>query len=134
MINRWLMIFCMLATCNSMANPLDEFRWQQRLLLINQADKTQLTEIWQFYKRHIDEFSERRMMLISVEANDIHCKPLKCPNMKASELKLSEAPHSTMILIGLDGGRKAAYPAQVMSFEEVFRDIDGMPMRRAELY
>jgi hypothetical protein len=34
------------------------------------------------------------------------------------------------VLIGLDGGSKASYESLVLS--EIFRDIDGMPMRRSQ--
>ena len=125
-------ILCLLAFV-TYANPLQQWQWQHRIILINQADEGALSQIWRFHQDNQTEFADRRILFVAIQGSTIRCVPNPCIDLKKSALKLSDMPHKTMLLIGLDGGKKAAYPAHTSSFEEVFRDIDQMPMRRAQI-
>lgn len=124
-------VLCLLAFVTD-ANPLNQWQWQYRVLLIKQADERALPQILQFYQQQQVEFIDRRMLLVEIQNNAVRCFPSVCEDIDASKFHLKDMPIETMLLIGLDGSKKAAYPAQMSSFEEVFRDIDQMPMRRAQ--
>ena len=52
------------------------------------------------------------------------------PQLNAEVLTTTEQNHGKVLLIGLDGGIKNRYPTQTFSLEQIFNEIDLMPMRR----
>ncbi len=52
--------------------------------------------------------------------------------LSAEVLKSVEQNLDEVLLNGLDGGIKNRYPIQTFSLEQIFNEIDLMPMRRIE--
>lgn len=116
---------------------LNELKWEYRVLLIRkQSDdtllKSQLTQ-------NASELNERRLLVFIIgenttsiyQPNNSHFNAI---NIDTSALK-TRMGDKKAILIGLDGGTKSFYEFENGSIDlkQVFADVDGMPMRRAEL-
>lgn len=115
---------------------LTSFVWQHRLL-ITRASPSQLSDLHNLLSKNYNALAERKLAVFIVD-ND---KVLRYRN--SSKFKNTGNPlcfaetkarmrNKHTILIGLDGGTKAAYSE--LDLRIVFADIDGMPMRKAELY
>lgn len=92
MTNRILAtILCLLAFVTD-ANPLQQWQWQYRVLLINQADETALPQILQFYQHQQEEFVDRQMLLVEIQNNAVRCFPNVCEDIDASKFHLKDMP------------------------------------------
>lgn len=119
-----------------MANPLEAFRWEYRILLIHaETPETAATFIAEL-ERHASEVDERD--LVWFVANPQSLQTNKTAALKRiSQDRLYEMiagqalPAERIILIGKDGGIKGRYDR--LDLAAIFVRIDGMPMRRAEM-
>lgn len=116
-------------------NSLKDYQWQFRILLIN-TDKIEKLEIFkEQLVQQREELDERKMMVIIVrEENSDIVFPTVNDTINSYEL-VTRLKHADALLIGLDGGSKVTYEITngQLNWLQVYADIDGMPMRRAEL-
>ncbi|NBB80565.1 MAG: DUF4174 domain-containing protein [Verrucomicrobia bacterium] len=117
-----------------MANPLKTFQWENRLILVRTTPANQ-SELIRLLADEAPAIDERHIVWFVFDGNDStetnHTKPL--PNdfsKRINEAGYWESGHS-VLLIGKDGGIKARQKA--LDLELLFRRIDAMPMRRAEM-
>lgn len=122
-------------------DPLSEFRWENRILLISAPLDTLTGEELQALRKVLTTeakpLRERDLIVI-----DLSQRPLNLPNAKrlsqaksdllSRKLKLSEATGPVYLLLGKDGGEKARQSPQ-LDLAKLFALIDTMPMRRAEM-
>lgn len=122
-------------------DPLSEFRWENRILLISALLDTLTGEELQALRKVLTTeakpLRERDLIVI-----DLSQRPLNLPNAKrlspaksdllSRKLKLSEATGPVYLLLGKDGGEKARQSPQ-LDLAKLFALIDTMPMRRAEM-
>lgn len=116
-------------------NPLEDYRWKNRILLVSADEKsTDLlqTQLNKFRGEDAD-FTERKLIVINLNAN-----PGKPSNEKtfdknsiAAIRKAYDVPQQDfhLVLIGLDGGAKKSWQKPVEP-TEIYRLIDAMPMRK----
>jgi len=121
-------------------NVIVEHRWQKRIICILSDNGTD-----SLYKNQIDELTEdvkgleERKLLIYDIQNDKYrilfpqesASQWTCSNDIYQKYTESGAPFN-LLLIGLDGGIKLRQQ-DVLTTRELFRIIDSMPMRRAEI-
>ncbi len=126
------------ATTAAQANPLSQFRWKHRPLLIFATDADDPNA--QKTRRALDDSAcelQDRDMLIGwiLEHGERRLGESSIDSTMAdalrSRLRIREGDFAA-VLIGKDGGVKARY-AKAPDLSEVFSLIDGMPMRRSEM-
>ena len=113
-------------------NSIDDFKWNNRLLIINEDDKTNfLIERDNLRK----EFDERDIVIICLKGNStfIHNRRM-AKYFTESLFKKIETINirQYFILIGKDGQIKNYYNLDT-KVQKIFSDIDKMPMRRYEM-
>lgn len=138
-----LLLAALLVTATPMSaqqstDPLAAYRWKNRPLLVFAPASDQAAYRSQLQRIRAEEagFRERDMVLISVlqeggSARD--GEPLSAAAAATLRRRYRVAPGDfAVILVGKDGGAKERW-AEPAGMEEVFRTIDGMPMRRQEM-
>ncbi len=128
----------MLSFHTTHGQDLSGHRWQDRLVLLlaNEIDNPMLARQLEVFQKEQEGLEERKLVIYQVLpehyrtglSDEEHWK-------KADRLynRYRSGEYSfEFILIGLDGGVKLRRQA-VVSCEELFTLIDGMPMRRAEM-
>lgn len=135
--------FCMILLMNQ-ANAQDinmaKHRWQKRIICIISVDSDSTQ-----HKDQIDELTEsvkgleaRKLMIYDIQKDRYQIlfpKEMKSQWIYSNNLyqKYSETDVSfKILLIGLDGNIKLRR-AEIVSKKDLFRIIDSMPMRRAEM-
>ena len=113
-------------------DSIDDFKWNNRLLIINEDDKTNfLIERDNLRK----EFDERDIVIISVKGNStfIHDSRMSKYFTESLFKKIKTINiRQYFILIGKDGQIKNYYNLDT-KVQKIFSDIDKMPMRRYEI-
>lgn len=119
------------------ANPLKDYQWKNRILLIHpNADETQNQLLRKLLKEEQATLSERDLLVfdLSGEALDwpdvISFQPKQRDELRKKFAITSD--ESTFILLGKDGGEKARQKG-ALNLKELLILIDGMPMRKAEM-
>jgi hypothetical protein len=117
---------------------LTEFKWQNRLLIIQVNSKKELSQLQDEIYYHSSDFNDRKLlMLISINDKtwilDATTAQTVSPQLNHQVLKIINQNLDKVLLIGLDGGIKNRYTAKTFSLEQVFNDIDLMPMRSREI-
>lgn len=113
-------------------DSIDDFKWNNRLLIINEDDKTDFL-IERDYLRK--EFDERDIVIISVKGNSTFIHDSRMSKYFTESLfKKIETINirQYFILIGKDGQIKNYYTLDT-KVQKIFSDIDKMPMRRYEI-
>jgi hypothetical protein len=117
---------------------LTEFKWQNRLIIIQVNSKKELSQLQDEIYYHSSDFNAcKLLMLISMNDKtwilDATTAQTVSPQLNHQVLKTINQNLEKVLLIGLDGGIKNRYTAKTFSLEQVFNDIDLMPMRRLEI-
>ena len=117
---------------------LTDFKWQNRVIIIQINSKKELSQLQDEIHYHSSDFNARKLlMLISINDKtwilDATTAQTVSPQLNHQVLKTINQNLDNVLLIGLDGGIKNRYTAKTFSLEQVFNDIDLMPMRSREI-
>lgn len=134
----FVLILFMQATTAAQANPLSQFRWKNRPLLIFATDADDRNA--QETRRALDvsdcELTDRDMVIGWIlERGESRFGEVIIDATTADALRSRlgiEDGDFAAVLVGKDGGVKARY-AKAPDLNDVFALIDGMPMRRSEM-
>lgn len=118
---------------------LQALKWKHRVLLIDLSQVENKTILLEQLKLAKSELLERRLAIILLNETDTlvwnsDSNKATLANYEAEFLS-TRLNGEQALLIGLDGGSKAIYSVvnSTLDLSRVYADIDGMPMRRAEL-
>lgn len=118
----------------SLAAQLAEKRDRRRVILLYSRDggssQRELLDQQNQFARHQEDLAERDLDVIVVVASTLTAQDRQF--LTASPYKLDPASTFQGWLIGKDGGIKDRFDKPV-SPQALFRQIDGMPMRRQEM-
>lgn len=123
---------------NPAANPLltDRGKFRPLILVTPSAENTGYQRMLTDIQRQRASLEERRMLFYRVEDDKgwREGKPMTQPETRAllDALELDAQGALQIVLVGLDGGKKMQLEGHV-ELQEVFRAIDNMPMRQAEM-
>ncbi len=124
------LILCV--TKSSIAQELGDFRWNNRILLICENDQIPAQSEKQIglFEDFTQEMKERKLLILLSRGG--HLLDVRHHLMAENAVLPVRKGFTGVVLIGLDGSVKwksgfYAEPA------EVFRVVDSMPMRRAEI-
>ena len=108
---------------------IDDFKWQKRILIINDNQNQFHIKI----KEQEKEFIDRDIEIINISdskmyfSSELMIKSL----LKSITVRFGYVKEDTILLIGKDGYLKYIYPLSVET-EKIYYDIDKMPMRKFE--
>lgn len=116
-------------------NPLQKYRWENRILLIfaDHEEAKQAQAQIRLFEKEKDGFKERDLLLFFLPANGKTGIPFSGEEVKQIRSRFAiEGQPFVVILIGKDGGEKLR-KEEILTPEELFGTIDVMPMRRSEM-
>lgn len=134
-----LHVYTAIATTKVMSqDSLTDFKWQHRLLITQVDTKSELSKLRDEIQYHSSDFDARKLlMLIRIKDKtwilDASTAQTVSPQLSDQVLETINQNLDKVLLIGLDGGIKNRYLANTFSLEQVFNEIDLMPMRRWEI-
>jgi hypothetical protein len=132
-------LVCALAFCAAMmtslsANPLSGFQWSHRILLIDAQDSS-VKDLRDRLEAQQAAVAERDLLWFIINGENVQTNYEG--NLGSSwvdrlvEQGYLNGTEKRVTLIGKDGWVKARSPQ--LDLEDIFRRIDAMPMRRAEM-
>ncbi len=116
------------------AQNLSTYEWNHRLVLLLTADSNQakFQEQLALFNKDKDGLVERKLKIISATPNQSRSGSEAWEKNAELYQKYHRKGDFEFILIGLDGGVKLRR-TDVMSLKALYRIIDSMPMRAAEM-
>ncbi len=132
-----LVLLSMTIPQNSTAQGLDDYQWKNRIVLLVDASadtdalQSQLAELTSDKKA----LKERDILIFRVTPDAVYAadgSPSKLNGKKIYDDCGLDSEFTGTLLIGKDGGVKLKRPF-VVSTQEIFDLIDGMPMRKREM-
>jgi len=109
-----------------------DFKWKNRILIIKVDKKIDFSAKINSY---IKKFDERNFIIVYLKNQNTYIKNKEMPKHFSesilNKIKNTNSDHN-FILIGKDGKVKNSYSSQI-EIEEIFFDVDKMPMRRYEM-
>lgn len=132
-----IFLFLSLTTHSLMSQELNDYRWQNRLVIVLADDcaAEELEAQINILQHEKEGLAERKIHVICLTPKQRRDGTDGEQSWQASSLyqqyrRASEGME--VLLIGLDGGTKLRQ-TEVLTTEKLFALIDGMPMRRAEV-
>lgn len=128
----------MLGLSLQQSNPLNEYQWQNRLILVfNDLDsEVQAQMQLDKFTGQTPELQDRDLLIFRIDDSQVSDGlDSKVTDIEAASLRKSfniDIEEFVVLLIGKDGGVKLR-SEEVVSSQELFALIDGMPMRRSEI-
>ena len=127
------LFFMMAANLQSAAQVLERFQWENRLILVR-TEKVESREIMRQFADQRAAIEERHIVWFVLEGNVVETNYEDAlPENFAG--RIGKAGYwkgdEKVLLVGKDGGVKARQ--ETLDLEALFRRIDSMPMRRAEM-
>jgi hypothetical protein len=128
---------CLPLVANAIA--LDDYRWQNRLLVVAAPGPTDpaLRDLCSRLEREAAGVAARDLVVLRLlEHGESHAGRRVIDSATARELRARlglAAGERMLLLVGKDGGVKRRGPLHT-ALPEIFRQIDAMPMRRAEMH
>ena len=126
MFRRFILISFLFLTFSSFGNDkrsINNYEWTYRLLLINSIEKTTSLDQLLENKNILCQFKDRKLKLIKFHNNE--SPTYKTPSFITNKFGVW--------LIGYDGGVKYFTSIAEFNFNDIFKLIDGMPMRQNEM-
>jgi len=112
---------------------LREQKWEKRVVIFKGSNE-ELSAKVALLAQNKAEIAERRLLIFAVSDGKTLLFDERGEFSETSLVSVQEATSrlrdQNCILIGLDGGIKEVYGD--LALTQIFADIDGMPMRRAE--
>ena len=123
--------------CGEVFTSFKDLQWNYRVLIVVSEDERQTQELLEDASRVSEELVERKLAVLVFEKAVLEKEKLITfpyqlaftDEMVKQVKMLSTKANAT--LLGLDGGIKQEY--EIVDWPTIFRHIDGMPMRKAEL-
>ncbi|WP_235298780.1 DUF4174 domain-containing protein [Portibacter marinus] len=118
------------------AQDLSKHQWENRILVLMIDQETDIYQKqMKFLQDHEDGLKDRKLLVYTARANQLSIGLKEKNTIPDSSIYNNYKKNNgnfEMILIGLDGSVKERYKA-VTKPDDIFKTIDKMPMRRAEM-
>ena len=133
MLSSSLILLLFLNPNNSKINDhLKDLKWKNRVLVVVTNDKEEINDLTTI---HNNELTEREFVIIQFDGENslIDNKLMSKRFSESIKKKLKDIPEEVyLILIGKDGQIKNLYTKNT-NLNEIFSDVDKMPMRMNEM-
>jgi phage tail sheath gpL-like len=115
-------------------SQLEDYRYQHRIIITRLDSDEALDALQQDITKYWVQFEQRKLAIFVLMAQDTLVVRITKHGQTRAIIDAKEA-HKRLqkkhtLLIGLDGGDKSVY--ENFSHQQIFADIDAMPMRQAE--
>ena len=113
-------------------NHLSDLKWKNRVLVVVTKEKGEIEDL---IRNHNIELNEREFVIIQFDGENAFIEDKKMSKRFSYSLKkkLKDVPEEVyLILIGKDGQIKNLYTKN-SNLNEIFSDVDKMPMRMNEM-
>lgn len=133
----FIFISAFITSNDSDAQNLKDFRWKNRIILVfgEVSEKDEVDKQIKELKKDSAGLNDRKILLLQVTqhlvTDQFGIKYKESLYNEALTIQ-SNADHFEILLIGLDGGIKLR-KNQFVSLSELYKLIDVMPMRQAEI-
>ena len=113
-------------------NHINDLKWINRILVVKNDKK------FNFYKKYdsyLKDFEERDFIIIQIKGENTFIKNTEMPKYFTKSVfeKINDLNNTKyLILIGKDGQVKNSYSSKI-KIENIFYDVDRMPMRKYEM-
>lgn len=135
-MNRFSLIAISLSwfSITTSAQDLSTHRWKNRLVLLvaDSRDNPSLLQQEEILEVKSDEVKERKLLTYTLLPDSVRLEKKEWVNKKLYKAYKRSTSGFEFILIGLDGGIKLRRNKPITT-TELFRIIDSMPMRAAEI-
>jgi hypothetical protein len=136
-IKTFILVIMILNSAVLKAQDFSDHKWENRLVLIltNQADNESYRKQVEEFKNHLDGVTERKILVyhITPKSFKVGLSDQEWQISKTGYTRYKETDSQPeIILIGLDGGVKLR-ANEFLSAQELFANVDAMPMRRQEM-
>jgi hypothetical protein len=136
-IKTFILFIMILSSAGTEAQDLAGHRWKNRVVLIltDQTDNKDYRKQVEELKNHLDGVNERKILVYHITPDSFKQGLMDEKWQKAETgyaLYKQTDSQPEIILIGLDGGIKLR-AKEFLSAQELFANIDAMPMRRHEM-
>lgn len=111
-----------------LSNPLQQFEWQYRVIIVNGMNHQPLVEK---LIKDTKGFEERRLLLINLQEHTVAPDLVVQADFYDEVQKTLKVAEREVVLVGLDGLVKIRQ-TDLLTKDVLYRQIDAMPMRRAE--
>ncbi len=116
-------------------NPLDIYRWKQRLIVIHTGEDVDMaTRQYSEFTDELNELEDRDILLLTVRGEEVDLFGERT-SMSGNQVVLAcglQPNEFGLALVGKDGGVKFR-GSKLVEPTEIYKLIDQMPMRRAEM-
>jgi hypothetical protein len=127
----------------STQQSMHNYKWKHRLLITTVTSDTELNQLQDEVQYHNRDINARKIIvvvhlqnktyIIDASAPDTSSKKLASDLLSKEAITLLCENQGMVMLVGLDGGIKSRYTADTFTLEQVFNEIDLMPIRRLEI-
>jgi hypothetical protein len=125
------------ATSAEMLSDVGQLRWENRLVFVFVGGADSAAVAVETLAAAEAGIEDRHVLWFVIEGEVVltnyegRLDPGLAANLRADYLPAAETPPVAVVLVGKDGGVK--YRAGELDLGEIFREIDGMPMRQQEM-
>ena len=133
-----MVVVLLVHSVTASAKSLDPYLWRNRLLIVVAPDASdpEVVEKLAVLKQQTDRLMDRDIRVFQIYLHGTSLdqeQPLSAEDVISLRRELGIEPDSkVLLLIGKDGTVKRRAPMHT-SLRDIFIQIDGMPMRRAEI-
>lgn len=122
----------MTSTSALFAQKLSDFKWKNRIIILSDIDPdfSNAKIALEIISKYKDALKERDILIFLHTQDQLYTTNLNVTDIEIKKLDIKDL--NGYLLIGKDGGTKVQKPYPIIP-EEIFKLIDGMPMRRAEI-
>lgn len=116
-------------------NPLESYRWKNRVLLVFSESTDLLSEQKKIFQVEKEGLIDRDLKIFIIGDEQEHSRHSFSNKEIETLQRLYNKPKEPykVVLIGKDGGVKRTILNRVMLIEELYGTIDSMPMRKSEM-
>ncbi|MBO1255863.1 DUF4174 domain-containing protein [Alteromonas sp. 5E99-2] len=131
-LKSFIFIVFMAFGLNAATHNFTPYNWQYRLVLVNLTSEPNSVRVIRQIKAKRTQLIERKLLVFVLMGDKVSVYPEgKLENTLTHKAISARLNDNKVLLIGLDGQDKHNYQNLILA--DVFRDIDTMPMRMAEL-
>ena len=132
MLNSFILLLLLNPNNSKINDHLKDLKWKYRVLVVITNDKEEINDLITIYN---SELTEREFVIIQFDGENSYIDDKLMSKRFSNSLKkkVKDIPEEVhLILIGKDGQIKNLYTKNT-NLNEIFSDVDKMPMRMNEM-
>jgi hypothetical protein len=111
---------------------LNNYRWKNRIIVILSKDDKLIQKQKKIFDKSLEGILERDVIIFGVEKNTVPYIKLNHSYLNSIKKEFNLGIDDKIVLFGKDGSIKGSWKEPITA-EKLFKLIDSMPMRKAEM-